>query len=182
MEEKGPAATNGGYNKKPLWQWLVIYLILGAIIYGAIYYFFLKNNNKYNYNQSSMQYSSPSPSQVVPSSGAMSNEVTVILKPVNNYNEAGTVVFKEESGQVKVIVNLTGYIKDVVQPAHIHMGVCPGVGAVKYPLTSIVNGSSVTTLSVSLDELKKALPLAINVHKSATEVSVYTACGPLDIK
>jgi len=62
------------------------------------------------------------------------------------------------------------------------MGACPGVGAVKYPLTSIVNGASTTVLSVTLDQLKKELPLAINVHKSATEVSTYTACGPLDIK
>ncbi|OPZ23518.1 MAG: hypothetical protein BWZ03_00480 [bacterium ADurb.BinA186] len=31
-----------GYGKTPLWQWVVIYLIAAAIIYGLIYYFFLR--------------------------------------------------------------------------------------------------------------------------------------------
>lgn len=175
MEETA-GTTNGGYNKRPLWQWLVIYVILGVIIYGGIYYFFLNKNNGYNSSKSSAQYSSPSPSAMV------RKEVTVVLKPVNDSSEVGTATLIEENGQTKVTINLTGYTKDVVQPAHIHIGECPGVGAVKYPLTSIVNGASVTTLSVTLDQLKKELPLAINVHKSATEISTYTACGPLTIQ
>ena len=165
--------TSGGYNKRPLWQWLVIYVILGVIIYGAIYYFFLNKNNGYNDKKSSTQYSSPSPEATT------SKEATVILKPVNDSGEAGTAVLMEENGQTKVTINLIGYTKDIEQPAHIHLGVCPGVGAVKYPLTSIVNGASTTTLAVTLEQLRKELPLAINVHKSATEVSVYTACGPI---
>lgn len=176
MEETVPTAANGGYNKRPLWQWIVIYVILGAIIYGAVYYFFLNKNNGYNSSKSSTQYSSPSPSAMV------SKEATVVLKPVNDSSEVGTAILSAENGQTKVTVALTGYTKDVAQPAHIHIGECPGVGAVKYPLTSIVNGASVTTLSVTLDQLKKELPLAINVHKSATEISTYTACGPLTIQ
>lgn len=177
MEEVAPT-TNGGYNKRPLWQWILVYLILGAIIYGAIYYFFLSKNNGYNNSKSSIKYSSPSPSQTA----VMSDEATVTLKPVNNSNEAGIATLKEENGQLKVTINLTGYTKDVEQPAHIHLGSCPGVGAVKYPLTSIVNGVSTTMLSVTLDQLKKELPLAINVHKSTTEVSTYTSCGLLNIQ
>lgn len=175
MEETVQPATGGGYSKRPLWQWLVIYVILGAIVYGAIYYFFLSKNNSYNNSKSSIEYSSPSPSQAA----VMSGETTVTLKPVNNSNEAGTAVLKEENGQTKVTINLTGFTKDLAQPAHIHVGECPGVGSVKYPLTSIMNGISTTTLSVNLDQLKKELPLAINVHKSAAEASVYTACGPI---
>ena len=178
MEEAVPN-NKSGYGKRPLWQWLAIYIVIGVVIYGAIYYLFLKNNNSYNYNKSSMQYSSPSPSQAAPSSGMMSNEATVILKPVNASNEAGSAILKEENGQVKVTINLTGYTKDIIQPAHIHLGDCPGVGTVKYPLTSIVNGASTTLLSVTLESLKKELPLAINVHKSAAEVATYTACGPI---
>jgi len=29
------------YGKKPLWQWIVIYLILAVIVYGGIYYFII---------------------------------------------------------------------------------------------------------------------------------------------
>lgn len=30
------------YGKRPLWQWIVIYLIIAAVVYGLVYYFFLK--------------------------------------------------------------------------------------------------------------------------------------------
>lgn len=171
--------TSGGYSKKPLWQWLIIYVILGAIIYGGIYYFFL-GKSSYNYNKSSNNYSYPS--QAPSPSAMVAKENTFVLKPVNSSGEGGTAILKEENGQVKVTISLINYTKDVEQPAHIHLGACPGVGAVKYPLTSVVNGTSTTVLSVTLDQLKKELPLAINVHKSKTEVSTYTACGPLIIK
>lgn len=32
-----------GYGKRPLWQWVLIYLIIGAVIYGLIYYFLIAN-------------------------------------------------------------------------------------------------------------------------------------------
>lgn len=44
---------NNGYGKKPFWQWVIIYLIIGGIIYAGIYYFFLAK--KGGYNQSSSQ-------------------------------------------------------------------------------------------------------------------------------
>ena len=182
MEETAQNNKNG-YGKRPLWQWVVIYAVIGLVVYGAIYYLILRGNNGYNYSQSSKQYSLPSPSQTNPAASVATNkEMTFVIKPVNNSNEGGTAILLEENGQTKVTINLTGFTKDIEQPAHIHLGVCPGVGAVKYPLTSIVNGASETLLSVTLERLKKELPLAINVHKSATEISAYTACGPLDIK
>lgn len=64
-------------------------------------------------------------------------------------------------------------------PAHIHAGACPTPGAVSYPLAAVTAGRSETTLTVSTKELLAQLPLAINVHKSAAELSVYVACGDL---
>ncbi len=41
------------YGKRPLWQWIALYVIIGVLIYGAIYYFVLAKNNGANvYNQS----------------------------------------------------------------------------------------------------------------------------------
>jgi peptidoglycan hydrolase-like protein with peptidoglycan-binding domain len=64
-------------------------------------------------------------------------------------------------------------------PAHIHAGACPTPGAVAYPLTSITNGASVTVLATSTKALLHSLPLAINVHKSETEMTSFVACGDL---
>jgi hypothetical protein len=33
-----------GYGKRPVWQWVVIYLIIAIIVYGAIYLIFFRGN------------------------------------------------------------------------------------------------------------------------------------------
>lgn len=30
-----------GYGKRPLWQWILIYLVVGAVVYWGIYYFYI---------------------------------------------------------------------------------------------------------------------------------------------
>jgi flagellar basal body-associated protein FliL len=39
--------SNNGYNKRPMWQWIVIYLVIGAIVYGLIYYFVFAKRGEY---------------------------------------------------------------------------------------------------------------------------------------
>lgn len=34
-----------GYGKRPAWQWVVLYLIVGAIVYGLVYYFFMSSGS-----------------------------------------------------------------------------------------------------------------------------------------
>jgi flagellar basal body-associated protein FliL len=48
-----------GYGKRPLWQWILIYVVIGAIIYGAVYYFFLGKNGGYNTSSSTPTNQSP---------------------------------------------------------------------------------------------------------------------------
>jgi len=37
-----------GYGKRPMWQWVVIYIVIGGLIYAAFYYFILSKNSGYN--------------------------------------------------------------------------------------------------------------------------------------
>jgi hypothetical protein len=37
-----------GYGKRSIWQWVVIYLVVAAIVYGLIYYFIKANRNSNN--------------------------------------------------------------------------------------------------------------------------------------
>lgn len=106
--------------------------------------------------------------------------ITVQLDSQGGSGRTGTAVLAEIDGKVKVVVSLSGPSGGVLRPAHIHSGSCPDVGAVKYPLTSLAEGASQTNLDVSLDELAAQAPLAINIHKSSEEPSIYLACG--DIK
>lgn len=39
--------TGKGYGKRPLWQWVVIYLVVAAVVYGLVYYFVLAKGGGY---------------------------------------------------------------------------------------------------------------------------------------
>lgn len=119
---------------------------------------------------------------MVKDDGSMGTDgtMTVTLAEVaaSATKQTGTATLTEKNGKVEVVVNVSP-AESASQPAHIHVGTCPGVGAVAYALTDIVAGKSTTLLNVSLAELKAKKPLAINIHKSADEVKQYTACGNL---
>jgi hypothetical protein len=52
-------AKKSAYGKRPLWQWITLYVVIGGIIYAAIYFLFLNKNGGYDYNYEN----SPQPSQ-----------------------------------------------------------------------------------------------------------------------
>ena len=101
------------------------------------------------------------------------------LKAVGDSGESGSATLAREDGGTRVIVTLSGEPNGASQPAHFHMGTCAELGGVKWALNDIVNGTSNTKLDVSLDTILGSLPLALNTHKSATEMSVNMACGDL---
>jgi hypothetical protein len=38
-----------GYGKRPMWQWVVMYLVVAVVVYGLIYYFFLRDSGSVSY-------------------------------------------------------------------------------------------------------------------------------------
>ena len=127
---------------------------------------------------------SPAPSEVATPTPTPAEVMTkskmINLLELNKSGQTGSAVLDEVDGKLKVTIKLAGKESKVAQPAHIHIGSCPIPGAVKYPLTNVVSGVSETMLDMSLADLLAMGDLAINVHKSAAEVKVYTSCG--DVK
>lgn len=106
--------------------------------------------------------------------------ITVTLSPLNNSGESGTAVLTDiGGGKVRVEVNVTGGPAGVPQPMHIHEGTCATLNPTpEYPLTTVVDGKSVTEITASFDELQNG-NYAVNGHKSAAEASVYVFCGDI---
>src|SRR5258706_12066626 len=105
---------------------------------------------------------------------------TIALEQIGASGQSGKVVFEPAGDSTKVTITMVGKKYSSPQPAHIHMGKCPTPGNVKYPLNNVVNGKSETVVAVKFEDLfTTLLPLAVNVHKSVEESSVYTACGDL---
>ncbi|HUD04798.1 MAG TPA: cupredoxin domain-containing protein [Patescibacteria group bacterium] len=66
-----------GYGKRPLWQWILLYIVIGVVIYGLVYYFVLAKNGKgYNNTAVTPTYTSPTTIQTSPSQ-APSSAVTI---------------------------------------------------------------------------------------------------------
>jgi hypothetical protein len=103
------------------------------------------------------------------------------LAAQNKSGQDGTATLEEVGGKVKVTLDLTSPVTSP-EPAHVHVGKCPSPGAVKYPLTNVVSGKSVTTLDTTLAAMMKLGDISINVHKSAEDLKTYMSCGDLDFK
>jgi hypothetical protein len=111
---------------------------------------------------------------------AQGKTATVQLKAQNGSNESGTATITEMgNNEIQVVVNLSNGTT-VAQPAHIHKGTCANLNPTpQYPLTSLVDGKSTTTVKgTNLTDLTSE-PYAVNVHKSATEASTYVSCGDI---
>ncbi len=105
---------------------------------------------------------------------------TISLNQIAASGQSGTVTFEPAGDSTKVTIMMVGKKYTTPQPAHIHVGKCPTPGEVKYPLANVVNGKSETMVAVKFEDLfTTMLPLAVNVHKSVEQASVYTACGDL---
>ncbi|MCL4507897.1 MAG: hypothetical protein M1296_00060, partial [Chloroflexi bacterium] len=94
----------------------------------------------------------------------------------NNSGISGTATLTAMGSQTQVVLSLTGEPAGGSEPAHIHTGTCTNLGGVKYPLVSVVNGASTTTVNAPLTTLTSG-GYAINVHESAANISHYVACG-----
>jgi cytochrome c oxidase subunit 2 len=103
------------------------------------------------------------------------------LETLSSSGQTGSVEINDEAGRAVVLVTVVGEPKGATEPAHIHVGKCPAPGDVKWSLNSVVDGKSTTTLDVGVDELLAAGDIAVNVHKSASEIATYVACGDLHL-
>lgn len=127
-------AGNSGYGngKRPLWQWVLIYAVVGLVVYGLIYYFVLakKGGNVYNPPPTNP----PATNSEATSSTTETSEDTVTLtadgfSPATLTVKVGTKVTWSNQGGVDATVNSSPH------PAHtdyppLNLGSLPNGGTV----------------------------------------------------
>lgn len=100
------------------------------------------------------------------------------IQALNGSGQRGTIALKPRGAKTVVEIHLLG-APSSAEPAHIHSGSCSHLNPQpKYPLTPLIDGISETTISEPISVLA-AGNLAVNVHKSATDLKEYVACGNL---
>ena len=111
MEEEAKPTANG-YGKRPLWQWIAIYVVIGIVVYAAIYYFVLakkgSSSNQANPYQSPATQTVTSPTEAAATSPAASqNSVSLTssgFTPATLTVKAGsTVTWTNNSGETATV-------------------------------------------------------------------------------
>jgi hypothetical protein len=116
---------------------------------------------------------------ITPAFAADGDTLNVTFAAQNDSGLSGTATLMEQGGQTMVMIALDGAEDGVEMPSHIHVGTCDNLDpAPTYPLNNVVDGKSDTTVDVDIATLL-ASPFAINVHKSAEEITTYVACANL---
>lgn len=106
----------GSYGKRPLWQWIVIYVIIGGIIYAGVYYFFLAKIGGYNYNQ---------PGQSQTQSTPQTSETTQQAQTTITYSSSGflpATVTAKSGGKITWVNKSDKQVKIGANPHPIHTG------------------------------------------------------------
>ena len=107
---------------------------------------------------------------------AQNKPATVQLGEQNKSGESGTATITPQGNKTQVVLQLKGAPADA-QPAHIHDGTCASIDPKpRIPLQNVTNGKSTTMLDLPMTEVMKG---AVNVHKSASDLKTYVACGDL---
>ena len=96
-----------GYGKRPIWQWVVIYLLIGGFAYIAVYYVFFKNGSVYAPELNTYPFISPTPTTIVTPPALITDNFTVTydadgFKPQNLIIKAGDTVIWTNQGETKM--------------------------------------------------------------------------------
>jgi hypothetical protein len=103
------------------------------------------------------------------------------LAAQNGSHEIGTVTLQPMGEKTMVTVALANPTNPS-QPVHIHSGSCDKLDPKPaYPLTTLKNGYSVTTVNAPMAKLLDG-SFAVNAHDSTTNIQKYVACGDLSGK
>ncbi len=120
-----------GYGKRPMWQWILIYAVVGLVVYGLIYYFVLakKGGNVYNPSQTP-----PATISEATSSTTETSEDTVTLtadgfSPATLTVKVGTKVTWSNQGGVDATVNSSPHPIHTDYPP-LNLGSLPNGGTV----------------------------------------------------
>ncbi len=117
------------------------------------------------------------PASVTTEGAVTDRAITVTLTPTANSGMSGSAMLIPRGDQTQVLISLSGERAGASEPAHIHAGQCgPKLGKIVYPLKSVEDGRSDTTVNVPLSSLTSG-QYAINVHQSEQDLAITVACG-----
>ncbi len=114
-------------------------------------------------------------------SGNGQHEATADLQALGDSGVTGTAHLKDMGdGTTHVKIELEGFEQDVAMPAHLHEGTLDEYDPKpKYPLENVVDGTSESTVEVSLEEILSE-DFIVAVHESEENIANVVAAGQVE--
>lgn len=143
MEQQSTDGDN--YGKRPLWQWVFIYLVLAVIVYGLIYYFIFKQ--KRDYTTSAPQENSQA-NQSAPQPTSQASAPETASENVVTYTNSGfsPSVLKVKAGTTVTFANKASdsmWVASAIHPTHRSYPTTGGcIGSTFDSCKNIARGSS----------------------------------------
>ncbi len=106
--------NTSGYGKRPLWQWLLLYVVIGAILYGLIYYFVFARRGSYNNNERG-EYASPTTASKTTPAQSPAQQQNIITLTQNGWSPATLTI---KTGQTVTWINKSGQTATVNSNPH----------------------------------------------------------------
>lgn len=147
---------------------IVIILIVIAVVWWAV---------STTSNENTNTTTNRTTNSVVNTNATAGSTATATFAEQSDSGLSGTASIRDVSGKAQVTLSLSGGTATDVHPAHIHKGTCAELGAILYTLDSVEGNASTTTLDDSATTVLGQKPVAIEVHKSTSELGVYYACA-----
>ncbi len=128
--------NTGNYGKRPLWQWVLIYVVVGAVIYGLLYYFVLgkRTGSVYSPAPTTPAVTTSETSETSPSATVTATQDTITLtadgfSPKTLTIKAGTKVTWMNQSGAGATVNSSPHPTHTDYPP-LNLGSLPDGGAV----------------------------------------------------
>lgn len=98
VEEATGSTNPTGYGKKPIWQWIVLYALIGGVVYAVIYFGLMKKGG-YSYAPTAQIQTAPAANTTTTGSGIIISGSEFAFTPASITTKVGqpvTLTFKNE--------------------------------------------------------------------------------------
>ncbi len=110
--------------------------------------------------------------------GNVEQEFVIPLVSLGLAGQTGKAFVRQVDGRVVVNMRMDTAPQAVIQPVGFYRGNCQKIGEAVYALAGMVDGKSTTTYyELSLDDVKKNIPLVLVVSSSRDEQATRVSCG-----
>ncbi len=144
--EESTEQKSYGYGKRPLWQWIVLYLVIAIVLYGLVYYFYF--SKKGGYSSQTGQYRTQQ---------AVSPTVPEMMAPSGVASTSGDIVMpKTDATKGTYLAGFRGMTLYIFDKDKAGVSNCTDNCAIMWPPYAASKTASSSSMPINITQIKRA--------------------------